>query len=263
MVNHPAMGNYGWGLPIQASSFAAEIDRGIWIIHIAMVLIFVVWGVFFTYLLIKFRARPGARASRAEHVSHKASLAPDLLVLTFEILLVVFYAVPSWSRIKMNFPAEAESTVVEILGEQFNWSARYPGPDGKFGRTAPELVDFANPFGIDAGDPAGADDVVAVNEIRFPVGKPVLARLTSKDVVHSFFIPEFRIKQDATPGLVVPVWFTPTRVGDYEITCAQLCGVGHAIMRADVKVESPEAFDAWLAKKAGAAQEQAEPVEVW
>lgn len=255
-------GNYGWLLPVQASTFAADIDRGIWILHIAMIFIFVAWSIIFAYLLIRYRARTGGKVDRSE-ISLKASIAPDIAVLTFEILLVIFYAVPNWSRIKMNFPKPAEALNIEIVAEQFSWNIRYPGPDGTFGRTSISLVDFANPLGIDPADPAGADDIVTVNEMRLPNNKPVLAKLSSKDVIHSFFIPAFRIKQDATPGLAVPIWFTPTREGHYEITCAQLCGVGHAMMRADVFVQRPEEFDKWLAAQKSAVVAKAEKSEEW
>ena len=258
-------GNYGWGLPIQASSFAAEIDRGLWIIHIAMALIFVLWGVFFIYLLVRYRQRDGHKAER-DHLPLAVSLAPDMAVLAFEILLVVIYAVPSWRKMKIDVPPAEGSYGVEVVAEQFNWSIRYPGVDGKFGATKRELIDFTNPLGIDPEDAAGKDDVVSVNDLRFPLDERVLVRLTSKDVIHSFFIPEFRVKQDAMPGLAMPVWFTPTRAGDYEITCAQLCGVGHAIMRADVKVMPRAELDEWLKSKKTAtlAATAAKPaVEVW
>ncbi len=122
----------------------------------------------------------------------------------------------------------------------------YAGPDGKFGRTMPSLMNMNNPIGLDATDPAAADDVVTQNEIHAPLGKPVLVYLTSKDVIHSFFIPEFRMKTDAVPGLRVPLWFEPTKAGQYEIGCAQLCGIAHYAMRGDFFVLEPKAYDAWL-----------------
>lgn len=253
------MSNYGWFMPVQASSYAAKIDFGIWGIHILMGGIFVLWLVYFSYLLFAYRQREGHKAERV-HISHKASLAPDVIILGLELVIVFFYAIPSWSDIKMSAPAEKDSTVIEVLAEQFNWNVRYAGADGKFGKTAINHIDFTNPFGIDPADADGKDDIVTVNDMHFPIGKPVLARLASKDVIHSFSIPSFRIKQDATPGLVIPIWFEPTLEGDYEVTCAQLCGVGHTIMRADVKVESQEEFDKWLAtlapKKTEAAGEE-------
>lgn len=258
------MGNYSWLLPVQASDFAPAIDRGLWIIHAAMAVIFVLWSIFFVYLLVRYRQRDGIKAER-DHLPIAVSLAPDIAVLAFEVLLVVIYAVPSWRKMKVDVPPAEGSYLVEVAAEQFNWSVRYPGLDGKFGAAKSALVDFTNPFGIDPEDAAGKDDVVTVNELRFPLNERVLVRLTSKDVIHSFFIPEFRVKQDAVPGLAIPVWFTPTLAGDFEITCAQLCGVGHAIMRADVKVQSRAELDVWLKgkKEATLAAAPKAAVETW
>ena len=136
------------------------------------------------------------------------------------------------------------------VAEQFGWNIQYPGPDGQFGRKSFEFIDSSNVLGLDPEDPAGKDDVVTLNQLYIPTGKPTLVYLSSKDVIHSFFIPEFRIKQDATPGMKVSMWFEPNRVGKYEIGCAQLCGIGHATMRGDVEVQTPEDFDAWLKRQA-------------
>lgn len=238
-------GNYGLTLPIQASTFAQEIDFGIYLIHAAMIGIFVLWGIFFTYLLIRYRRRPGVAAEHKEgNVLY--SLIPDFLVLIFEVSLIVMYAIPVWSKIKMQFPKPEEAHLIEIVAEQFAWDIHYPGPDGKFGRRKTELVDANNPIGLDPEDEAAKDDIVAMNELHLPLGRPTLVHLSSKDVIHSFFIPEFRIKQDAVPGMKVQVWFEPNRLGKYELGCAQLCGIGHAMMRGDVYVHSPEEYQAWL-----------------
>ncbi len=247
--------NYGWGLPVAASSYAHDIDFGIILIHVAMVAIFVLWGIFFTYLLLKYRRRDGVPAEREHEHGALKSLAPDIVVMVFEIGLIVFYAIPSWSKIKMNFPQPGEANQVDIIAEQFAWNIHYPGADGKFGRRDPKLVHFSNPIGLDRDDKDAQDDVVLANEIHMPLGKPTLIRLSSKDVIHSFFIPEFRIKQDAMPGMVIPVWVTPTAVGKYELSCAQLCGFAHSFMRADVIVDTPEDFDAWLKSHAPVKQE--------
>lgn len=244
------MNNYGWSLPLAASTYASKIDFGIWLIHAAMVAIFVLWGIFFTYLLIKYRAKPGVPAVREDETKHGAadelkSLLPDLLVMVFEIALIVFYALPVWSRIKMNQPETEPKLKLELVAEQFAWNIHYPGPDGKLGARRSELVHFSNPIGLDKSDPASADDVVMGNELRLPVNKPVLITLNSKDVIHSFFVPEFRIKQDTMPGMSIPLWVEPTKTGQFEITCAQLCGFGHSLMRGDVFVQTDEEFDAW------------------
>ena len=242
-------GNYGWGLPVAASTFAGDIDWGIKIIHVAMVGIFVLWGIFFTYLLIRYRQRPGVPANVAKDPLWK-SLLPDAAVLVFELFLIFAYALPSWSRIKLNFPKPEESNVVEVVAEQFAWNFQYAGADGVMGRRDAKFIDSTNVLGLDMEDPHAKDDVVTLNEMHLPLGKKTLVYLSSKDVIHSLFIPEFRIKQDAMPGMRVPVWFEPTLAGKYEIACAQLCGNAHATMRGDVIVHAPEEFEAWLKENA-------------
>lgn len=254
---------YGWGLPVAASTYAKDIDFGIILIHAAMFAIFILWGIFFTYLLVRYRRREGVPAQREEdHGWFSKSLIPDIVVLIFEIGLIVFYAIPVWSRIKTSWPKREESNPVDVVAEQFAWNVHYPGADGKFGRRSQELIHFSNPLGLDREDPAAKDDVVVANEIHMPLGKPTLIRLTSKDVIHGFSVAEFRIKQDAVPGMEIPVWVEPNRPGTYEISCAQLCGFGHSLMRGDVIVETPEDYEAWLKSKTPA-QEEAKPAEAW
>jgi len=280
------MTNYGWGLPIAASTYAGKIDFGIYLIHAAMIGIFVLWGIFFAYLLIKYRKRDGVPAVREDHgetparisvpdsfskfpfaqiLSENAgelkSLIPDLIVMLFEVCLIVFYALPVWSSIKMQMPDEKDAVVVSVVAEQFGWDIRYPGADGKFGRLRPELVHFNNPIGLDKTDPAAADDIVVGNELHLPLGKKTLIKLTSKDVIHDFFVPEFRIKQDALPGMEIPVWIEPTRAGRYELACAQLCGFGHSLMRADVYVDTPEDYEKWLKSRLAATPAPPKPTK--
>lgn len=264
------MGTYGWSLPLAASSYAGEIDFGIWLIHAAMLGIFVLWGAFFVYLLIKYRARPGVAAQREDHDDTPAhisvpdsiskfpfaqmlyrnkgelkSLIPDMVIMSFEVALIVFYAIPVWSKIKMAVPPVENPVRLEIVAEQFGWNVHYAGPDGKLGPRKAELVHFSNPIGLDRNDPRSADDVVMGNEMRLPVDRTAVIDLLSKDVIHSFFVPEFRIKQDMMPGMNIPMWVTPTKTGKFEIACAQLCGFAHSLMRGDAIVQTQEEFDAW------------------
>ncbi|MBI4060013.1 MAG: cytochrome c oxidase subunit II [Elusimicrobia bacterium] len=245
------MGKYGWSLPVAASSYAGSIDFGIWLIHAAMLGIFVLWGAFFIYLLVKYRARPGVQAVREDHgpasgrMGELKSLIPDAFIMSFEIALIVFYAIPVWSRIKMSAPDVKDPVRLEVVGEQFGWSVHYAGPDGKLGPRRQDLVHFSNPIGLDRAAAESADDVVMGNEMRLPVDRTALIDLLSKDVIHSLFIPEFRIKQDAMPGMKIPMWIKPTKTGKFEITCAQLCGFAHSLMRGDVFVQTQEEFDAW------------------
>lgn len=151
---------------------------------------------------------------------------------------------------QMLTPAPADALRVEVMGQQFAWYARYAGPDGRFGRTDPRLMDDSggNPLGIDPKDPAAVDDVVRPTLI-VPVGRPVEVLLRSKDVLHSFFVRELRIKQDAVPGMLIRVKFQAEKVGRYEICCAELCGLGHHRMRSFLEVVTPEEFQKRLEER--------------
>lgn len=159
---------------------------------------------------------------------------------------VLAIGMPVWTEYFDTRPA-ADTLTIDVTAQQFMWNVRYPGPDGRFGRTAPELVDEAtNPLGRVPGDEAGKDDILTLNEIAIPVNQPVRVVLRSKDVIHSFFLPHFRVKQDAVPGMTPEVVFTPTRLGDFELACAELCGLAHYRMRGSVHVLTASQFADWL-----------------
>jgi len=179
-----------------------------------------------------------------------------------EAVLLFGFSIPIWAARGDHLPPETEALVVQVTGEQFAWNIHYAGPDGKFGRTDIKLIDVqSNPLGLDRDDPAAKDDVTNINQLYLPVNKPIIVTLRSKDVIHSFGVPEFRVKQDAIPGLTIPIWFIPnvttaemrTRTGNaefqYEIACAQLCGLGHARMRGFVTVLPADEFRKWLHEK--------------
>ncbi len=245
---------YGYWLPPRASEHAKKIDDLINILHWFMGAIFVGWGTFFVYCLMRFRARAGHKADPS-HVKGTTSKVVEIAVAGFEVVLLLGFSIPLWAQTKTQVPDEKEAFVVRVVAEQFAWNVHYPGADGVFGRTSPELVSAAtaNFIGLDPRDPAGNDDLQMQNMLRVPKGKPVLVKLSSKDVIHSFFLPVMRVKQDAIPGMQVPVWFTPTETGVSQIQCAQLCGNNHSIMRGTLVVEeNEEAVLKWIteAKKA-------------
>lgn len=242
------MFNYSWGLPIAASSYAHKIDWSLHLLHIVMIAIFVIWGIYMAYCLIRYRRREGVPADY-RHPSPLANYIPDGLILAFDIWLIFVIGIPIWAHIKEELPKPENSTVVEITAEQFSWLIRYPGSDGKFGKKDAALVHANNPLGLDEQDPESKDDVVSVNQLVLPLGQPVLITLTAKDVIHSFFVPEFRIKQDAVPGMRVPVWVEPTASGRFELVCAQLCGTGHYAMKGEVLVVSLQEYSEWMNKK--------------
>lgn len=162
---------------------------------------------------------------------------------------VLAIGMPVWSEY-FNAVPPADAVVIEVTAQQFMWNVRYPGHDGKFGRTEPRLVDdTTNPLGMDRTDPDAKDDIVTVNEITVPFGRAVRIRLRSKDVIHSFFLPNFRVKQDAVPGMTPEVVFFPTKMGHFELACAELCGLAHYRMRGFFNVVPQEEFDEWLRKQ--------------
>jgi cytochrome c oxidase subunit II len=233
------------GLPVQASTHAGEIDHMISLVHWLMFILFVGWGIFFVYVLFRFRKSANPRASYTG-AKGKLSKGIEVGIVVIEMVLLIFYAIPAWAKRVSAFPSENEAVVVRVIGEQFAWNIHYHGPDGRFGRTRPELVTADNPIGLDRSDPDAKDDVTTINQLNLPVDRPVLVHLMSKDVIHSFGLYEMRVKQDAIPGMSMPVWFIPNRVGEYEITCSQLCGLGHFRMRGYVNIQSQADFTKWF-----------------
>jgi cytochrome c oxidase subunit II len=200
---------------------------------------------FTAYCVWRFRHRPGHRAhydpenkrlevwlSVATSIGVAAMLAPGLIV---------------WKQF-VTVPDDA--TEVEVFAQQWFWSFRLPGADGKLGRSDAMLVTSDNPLGIDPSDQGGADDVIVeAADLHLPVGKPVKIVLRSIDVLHDFYVPEFRAKMDMVPGMITYFWFTPTRTGSFEVLCAELCGTGHAFMRGFVQVEDQADYDTWLGEQ--------------
>ena len=214
-----------------------------------MLVLFVGWGAFFVFVL--FRFRKGANPHADYHgAKGKLSKGLEIAIVVVEAVLLMFYAIPAWATRVRDFPSENEATVVRVVGEQFAWNVHYPGPDGKFGRTDVSSMAADNPLGLDRRDPDAKDDITTINQLTLPVDRPVLVHLSSKDVIHSFGLYEMRVKQDAVPGLDIPVWFIPNRIGDYEITCSQLCGLGHYRMRGFVNIKTDADYQAFLAEEA-------------
>ena len=240
------------GLPPLASEHGADVDRLILYMHLLMGALFIGWFAYFVYVLFRFRASKNPKASYTGVTSSASSYIEGAVVLAEAVLLVGF-ALPLWGKIAGKFPAEKDSTVIQVTAEQFQWNSRYAGPDGVFGKQDPQYWSAANPMAIVPGDTAAKDDITPpLNEIAVPVNKPVIAYITSKDVIHSFKVNPLRVTQDAIPGMKIPLWFKPTVEGDFMINCAQLCGNSHYFMKGTFKVMSQEKFNAWLAEKSKA-----------
>ena len=236
-------------LPPLASTNGQDVDDLIIYVHWLMLALFVGWIIYFFYTVNRFRS---SRNPKADYhgVRNHASSYIELAVAGIEAVLLIFIAVPLWAKAVDRFPPAGESTVIYVQAEQYNWNARYAGPDQIFGRQDMKFVASTNVFGIDPADANGRDDVQVLNEIHVPLGKPVIIYLSSKDVIHSLKIIAMRVCQDAIPGLRIPVWFKPVQIGRYQINCAQLCGFGHAGMtHGFLTVESQADFEKWLKSK--------------
>ncbi len=205
-------------------------------------LFFVVINFFVAYTLLRYRHREG---SRAAYEPENRKLERWLIGITsVGIALLLAPGLLVYAKY-VNAPGDA--IVLEILGQQWQWYYRFPGADGKLGPTDARFVSAANPFGLDARDPAGQDDfLIAGTEVHLPLNKPVKVLLRSHDVLHDFFVPPFRARMNIVPGQVSTFWFTPTVIGRYEAMCAQLCGIGHPNMRGHVVVEDDAKFQTWL-----------------
>jgi cytochrome c oxidase subunit 2 len=241
------------GLPVVASEHGRNVDALIIYVHWLMIALFVGWLAYFAYTLFRFHHSRNPKADYMGVKNHASSYI-ELAVAFVELVLLVGVAVPLWAKNVDKFPKESDSTVVQVVAQQFAWNIRYAGKDGVFGKQDMHFVSSANVFGVDPNDEKGKDDVPVLNEMHVVVNKPVIAYISSKDVIHSFKVIAMRITQDAIPGMRIPVWFTPTEKGRYQINCAQLCGNSHSAMSGGVLVvEDQQDFDKWLASKAGGA----------
>jgi len=210
-----------WWLPESLSTFSGEVDRLFYLIYyITGVSFILVQGAMLVFLFM-YRHRDGRRAT----YTHGNTTLEIVWTIVPALILVLlgFMSKASWDTIKINRPKT--STAVEVTAKQFNWEMLYPGPDGQYDT---------------------ADDKMLENDLHVPVNTPIGIHLKSKDVIHSFFVPVFRLKQDAVPGRTIEVWFEATKPGTYEIPCAELCGFGHSGMLGHVTVQTKEDYDAWV-----------------
>ena len=282
------------GLPLNASSHGLMIDNMISWVHWVMLILFVGWGIYLVIAVIKFSAKSNPQADYhgvQSHFSHYIEYG----VLIIEAFLLIGLSIPLYAQLKTTLPSDDDMHHIRIIAQQFAWNIHYPGADGKFGKTNIKLVDEeSNPIGLDRNSPYGTDDFVTINQMHLPVNKQVMIHLSSKDVIHSFGIPEMRIKQDAIPGMTIPFFFTPTMTSSeflttlknterynpksnygfdketwknlndkskneyrgYQIACAQLCGNSHFKMRGFVTIDTNSEYNAWLVMQAEYLEEE-------
>jgi cytochrome c oxidase subunit 2 len=240
-----------WWLPVGASAAAAGIDHHFTVSYILMGGVFILAQLALGWFAWKYRDR-GAGSPQAHYSHGNVTLEVVWTVLTIILFVGLNLASRSiWAAERFD-AAKPGAVQVEVTGMQFAWYFRYPGPDGKFGPTKPELEDASAggeaALGLETKAPASKDDVV-VGTMLVPVNREVEVILRSHDVIHSFFVPAMRFKQDAVPGLAIHMHFTPIQTGEFEIACAELCGLGHYKMHGIVKVVSQDEFDKWLAAR--------------
>ncbi len=240
-------GRYWW-FPPSAAAHGEILDGQFNVTLIVTGVVFVVAQLALGYLVLRYKARPGAKATHT-HGDNRLEVIWTIATAVL-FFLMVFPGQGIWADLYIR-EAPADALRIEVTGQQFAWNIRYPGADGLFGAIKPELIDDAtgNPLGLDFDDPAAQDDLV-LPIMAIPVNRPIELLLRSKDVTHAFFVRELRIKQDTVPGLVIPLRFTATDTGNFEIACAELCGLGHHRMRSFIEVLSDADYLQWLQEMA-------------
>lgn len=229
-----------WFTPI-ASNWGS-IDMTIQVTFWVTGFVFIAVNLFMAYAIYRHRFREGHKAHYEPENKKLEVWLTGLTALGVAAMLAPGLFV--WADF-VDTPEDASQ--VEIVGQQWHWTYRFPGEDGALGQTHPRFISEDNPFGIDPNDEAGQDDILIFNnELHLPEGKPVKALLRSKDVLHNFGVPQFRAKMDMLPGMVSYFWFEPTRQGRFDVVCMELCGMAHHAMRGQVVVEAQEDFDQWL-----------------
>jgi cytochrome c oxidase subunit 2 len=231
-----------WLTPLESNwrSIDIALDVTMWICGI----VFILLNLFLAIAILRYRHRKGHRA----HYEPESVRLERRLTIWTAVGIAALLA-PGLIAWKDYVTVPKDAAVFEAVGQQWQWSYRFPGNDGILGTVNSRQVSSDNPFGLNPEDPFGRDDIlVEGGEVHLPRGRPVKAILRSKDVLHNFFIPQIRAKMDLVPGVVTYFWFTPTRTGTFEVLCAELCGVSHYNMRGRLVVDEQAAFDAWLSQ---------------
>lgn len=232
-----------------ASEEGSGIDLTItYLLVVAGILVVAGHAVLIRFIWKSSRGTESAYGRPSQKAEWLWSIIPVLLMTVLSEAGVLLVSGPVWDSIYAEAPKDP--VVLEVAGKQFEWYVRYPGKDGTFGKS--ELKDVNetdNLFGLSDFDKSAEDDIIKRGQIYLPVGRPVVVRLRTYDVIHSFFVPEFRVKQDLLPGYTTRIKFTPTREGEFDLACAELCGLGHYTMKGKVFVVKPEAYEEWLKKQ--------------
>jgi cytochrome c oxidase subunit II len=234
------------GIPDSFSQHGPQVDHLIDVVHWFMFALTLGWSLFFLYCLWRFWHRRNPKASYEGVRSHLSSHV-EIGVIIIEAVLLLGFAFPMWAeRVDTWSDVQKLNPVrVRVVGWQFGWTYHYPGADGKFGLTDPNLISGSNDLGIDYTDPNAHDDFTT-SILRLPKNRPAVLNIGSKDVIHGYAIKPMRIQQDAIPGKEIPMWFTPTSTLETFVVCSQLCGEGHANMVGSMEVVEAADFQSWF-----------------
>lgn len=247
--------NRTWWLPDPINEHGVTYDVQFGHTMLIVGVIFILAQLTLAFVILRYRDRGGKAV-----YSHGNNTLEYIWTAATAILFIALGIAGEASWAAVHFVGAAPGALqVDVLGKQFAWNFRYPGPDGQFGRTDPALIDdsLGNPFGLDYNDPAAQDDIVAPI-LGVPVNQEVELTLRTQDVTHSFFVRELRLKQDTTPGMRIPIHFTAEKTGEYELVCAELCGNQHYSMRSWLRVLEPAAFEEFLKSYAPEEEESEE-----
>ena len=245
------------GLPELASEHGSMVDHMLEMVHWLITVLLIGWSAFFIFCLWRFRQKRNPKASYVGVKGH-ASTHVEIGVVGVEAILLLGFAFPLWAVRSAEFPTGDDVVRVRAVGEQFKWTMHYPGPDGTFGMTKPELISGSNPLGRDLEDPNGKDDFV-FTELVLAKDRECIVTITSKDVIHNLSLHPMRIGQDAIPGTIADIWFKPIKTGRWETVCGQLCGAGHSGMVGYMEVKTQDDYDAWFKENTPATTDDKEP----
>jgi cytochrome c oxidase subunit II len=242
------MYDFSWDMltyfPAAVSTYSQAHDELFKLVYYLSVGIFLLVNAVLLYFVVRYRHRPGATSYHYHGnnvVEFTWTLLPTILFAGLGL-----YSDEMWKIMKYPSRIPTPDVEIDVVGQAFAWNARYPGADGILGKRAAKHRSGSNLFGIDPSDPRGNDDIVLTGEFNLPINKNVVVHLSSVDVLHSYFLPHFRIKQDAVPGSWIDVWFNGLKSGKYELACAELCGSGHYSMRGVLNMQSDEDFNKWM-----------------
>ncbi len=233
VITDPSWTDLSWVMPDNAvSTFGPALDN-MWLVILWITgIVFFITEITLVVFMVKYRHKEGRKADYI-HGSNKAEVV--WTTITFVIVIgIAFYSKGLWDEIRDPDRIPANAYPIHMMATQFEWNATYAGADGQFDTS---------------------DDFVSRNVLHIPVAQPVVVQLQAEDVIHSFFLPEFRVKQDAVPGMITPVWFEATRTGEFTLACAELCGLGHYTMGGTVIVHSQADFQDWLAEQQAEAED--------